>query len=189
MLSDADAAMYRAQTDPDRSFAIFNDTMQKEALKGCAWRPICARSGSQGILSVLPANCFPGHREIEALKPCSVGNAPGSGCLPHIFFIPVMEETGLIVPAGEWVIQEACLQTKIWREKFTRHNNLSVNVNVSAKQLSRPELTPLVRQALPLPSFRPSASTGGHGKRGHRKNRRPPSPFERSEKTGCENQH
>ena len=82
------------------------------------------------------------------MKPCSVGNAPGSGCLPHIFFIPVMEETGLIVPAGEWVIQEACLQTKIWREKFTRHNNLSVNVNVSAKQLSRPELTPLVRQAL-----------------------------------------
>lgn len=54
-------------------------------------------------------------------------------------FIPIAEESGLIVEIGEWVLQEACRQLKEWHEKFPLLNHLVMNVNISGKQFSRPD--------------------------------------------------
>jgi len=61
-------------------------------------------------------------------------------------FIHVAEETGLIIPIGRWIIEEACRQVAEWRRRFNR--DLSVSVNLSAKQLMHPSLTAQVREVL-----------------------------------------
>ncbi|MFC7373307.1 putative bifunctional diguanylate cyclase/phosphodiesterase [Fictibacillus iocasae] len=58
---------------------------------------------------------------------------PKEGLISPVEFIPVAEETGLILPIGEWVVQEACRQTKVWHDKG--YEGLLVAVNISAKQL------------------------------------------------------
>jgi EAL domain-containing protein (putative c-di-GMP-specific phosphodiesterase class I) len=60
----------------------------------------------------------------------------------------MMEETGLIVPLGSWVIAEACRQLREWRERFPSAGELGVNVNVSGKQFARGDLVAEVEKAL-----------------------------------------
>jgi EAL domain-containing protein (putative c-di-GMP-specific phosphodiesterase class I) len=63
-------------------------------------------------------------------------------------FIPVAEETGLIIPIGEWVLQEACIQAKQWQLTFGQQAPLTINVNLSGRQLVQPDLTAKIDQIL-----------------------------------------
>ena len=63
-------------------------------------------------------------------------------------FIPVAEETGLIVPLGDWVLREACRQINTWRELLPEEVDLSVSVNLSARQFQDPQLVQQVGDAL-----------------------------------------
>lgn len=69
------------------------------------------------------------------------------GLVPPLEFIPLAEETGLIVPIGTWVIQEACRQVAQWHMRFPRQPPLVVSVNVSGRQFV-PELIEVVTSAL-----------------------------------------
>ena len=71
---------------------------------------------------------------------------PELGLISPGFFIPIAEETGLIVSIGEWVLREACKQTKIWQDKFNLP--LRVGVNFSAIQLKQPGLVEQVSHVL-----------------------------------------
>jgi diguanylate cyclase (GGDEF)-like protein/PAS domain S-box-containing protein len=71
-------------------------------------------------------------------------------------FVPVAEETGLIVPIGEWVLEEACRQLRRWRERFPGRR-VTVGVNLSPRQFSRPELVDRVREILADTEVEPSA--------------------------------
>jgi diguanylate cyclase (GGDEF)-like protein/PAS domain S-box-containing protein len=55
-------------------------------------------------------------------------------------FIPVAEETGLILPVGAWVLQEACRQMRLWQEQFPANPPLFISVNLSGKQFAQPDL-------------------------------------------------
>jgi diguanylate cyclase (GGDEF)-like protein/PAS domain S-box-containing protein len=61
---------------------------------------------------------------------------PHEGTIPPAEFIPIAEETGMIVPIGSWVLETACRQLKAW-ERDAQTSELSLSVNVSAKQLTR----------------------------------------------------
>ena len=63
-------------------------------------------------------------------------------------FIPLCEETGLIVPLGEWILGEACAQLKRWHRAFPGLADLTMSVNLSGKQLAHPDLLPQVKGAL-----------------------------------------
>ena len=65
---------------------------------------------------------------------------PDRGLVSPDEFISVAEETGLIVPLGWWVLEEGCRQLKDWHERFPRDEPLSMGINISPKQLERPEL-------------------------------------------------
>ncbi len=65
---------------------------------------------------------------------------PRRGFISPSEFIPVAEDTGLIVPLGAWVLREACRQLRQWQEKFPTAAPLTVNVNLSSKQLAFPNL-------------------------------------------------
>src|SRR6266404_784872 len=73
---------------------------------------------------------------------------PEHGYVSPLKFIPVAEETGLIIKIGEWVLREACQQLKIWQEHFPSDPPLSMSVNLSGKQLSQPDLIDRISQIL-----------------------------------------
>jgi diguanylate cyclase (GGDEF)-like protein len=80
---------------------------------------------------------------------------PQRGLVPPMQFIPLAEETGLIVPIGLWVLQTACAQLKAWQgSALTR--DLTLAVNVSAKQFRQPDFVARVRRALQESGAKPS---------------------------------
>lgn len=73
---------------------------------------------------------------------------PEFGWIPPDQFIPVAEESGAIVALGEWVLRQACRQLKIWRTQFPRLPLLSMNVNLSVRQLADPRLVAKIADVL-----------------------------------------
>jgi EAL domain-containing protein (putative c-di-GMP-specific phosphodiesterase class I) len=71
---------------------------------------------------------------------------PQRGLLPPAEFIQLAEETGLIVPIGEWLLHTVCAQTRAWH--MAGHTSLSVAVNMSARQLKQQDIMPLIKGAL-----------------------------------------
>ena len=81
---------------------------------------------------------------------------PKSGLVSPWKFIPVAEETGLIVPLGEWVLKEASNQLKVWQEKFQFKPPLMMSINLSGKQLSEPDIFEKIKWLVHIPIPRPS---------------------------------
>lgn len=63
-------------------------------------------------------------------------------------FIPIAEETGLIIPLGEWILQEACSQMRQWHQQFSQNPPLFISVNLSGRQFSQPNLVQQVQYIL-----------------------------------------
>jgi len=82
---------------------------------------------------------------------------PERGLIPPDRFIPIADESGLIVDIGEWVLRQSCRQAKAWHDQgFT---DLSISVNVSAVQFAQPRLLDIVNRALADSGLRPQALT------------------------------
>ncbi|AGL14154.1 GAF sensor-containing diguanylate cyclase/phosphodiesterase [Actinoplanes sp. N902-109] len=86
--------------------------------------------------------------EITGLEALVRWQHPERGVIPPLDFIPLAEETGMIVPIGEWVLREACRSAATWNARRTGQRPLSVSVNMSAVQLDQGNLTAVVSSAL-----------------------------------------
>jgi EAL domain-containing protein (putative c-di-GMP-specific phosphodiesterase class I) len=73
---------------------------------------------------------------------------PERGLVPPMDFIPAAEESGMILPIGDWGLAEACTQIQLWREEDPRHSSLRVCVNLSARQFLREGLADHVESLL-----------------------------------------
>ncbi|MGH3744298.1 MAG: putative bifunctional diguanylate cyclase/phosphodiesterase, partial [Mycobacteriales bacterium] len=73
---------------------------------------------------------------------------PERGLVPPLDFIPLAEETGLIVPIGRWVLRQACQQARLWQNRYPKIPGLYMSVNLSARQLDAPGLIEDVQRAL-----------------------------------------
>ena len=80
---------------------------------------------------------------------------PGRGLIPPGEFIPLAEETGLIVPIGRWVLEEACRRARGWQDRYPDVNISWLSVNLSARQLVHPEIERDVQSALSASGLRP----------------------------------
>jgi EAL domain-containing protein (putative c-di-GMP-specific phosphodiesterase class I) len=89
------------------------------------------------------------------LKPWCDGNIL-SGLISPAEFIPLAEEVGLILPIGQWVLQEACQQLYRWQEQLPEAKNLTISVNLSSKQLLQPNLVEQVAQVLQTTQINPA---------------------------------
>ncbi|MDP9298919.1 MAG: EAL domain-containing protein, partial [Actinomycetota bacterium] len=81
---------------------------------------------------------------------------PERGLVPPLDFIPLAEETGLIVTIGRWVLREACRNAVRLHERFPTLLDFHMAVNLSARQLSRPEIVDEVRDILAETGLEPS---------------------------------
>ena len=156
LLRNADAAMYRAKDAGKAKYEIFDDEMYVRNINLLKVETDLRRAIGQKefrvyyqpIISLETGNI----EEFEALVRWK---HPRHGLVLPNEFIPISEETGLIVPIGEWVLEEACRQTKEWQDKFSFENAVSVSVNLSAKQLMHPSLVSKVEEVLDKTGLNP----------------------------------
>jgi EAL domain-containing protein (putative c-di-GMP-specific phosphodiesterase class I) len=87
-------------------------------------------------------------RRIVGLEALIRWRHPDRGLVPPMDFIPAAEETGMILPIGDWGLAEACNQIQLWREEDPRHGSLRVCVNLSARQFLREGLADHVESLL-----------------------------------------
>src|SRR5206468_10630881 len=85
---------------------------------------------------------------IVAMEALLRWNHPDRGMLGPLAFIPVAEESRLIVPIGRWVIEQACRRAAAWQKLRPDAAPLGVAVNISARQLADPELTSHIEGAI-----------------------------------------
>jgi len=149
MLADADSALHRAKQDPTVRFAVFDEAMQREAVERLTVETDLRKALEREEFRVFyqPIVRLETGR-IAAFEALIRWERPGVGLVSPVFFVPLLEETGLIVPVGEWVLRTACAATRRWQKQFPEHRDLVASVNVSAKQLARDALAGTVARTL-----------------------------------------
>jgi diguanylate cyclase (GGDEF)-like protein len=75
-------------------------------------------------------------------------NSPTRGFISPADFIPLAEETGLIIPLGEWILREACQQMKQWHCEFPQLKHLMISINLSSRQFAQPNLVEMIEKII-----------------------------------------
>ncbi|HEX9970187.1 MAG TPA: EAL domain-containing protein, partial [Acidimicrobiales bacterium] len=148
-LRDADVAMYRAKARGKACYEVFRPEMEGAALQRLDMEIALRNAIERGELELH-------YQPLVSLETVSIVGLealvrwrhPERGMMPPAEFIPLAEETGLIIPLGKWVLEEACRQVKVWHDAFPSPTPLVVTVNLSARQFQQPDLCDQVAQVL-----------------------------------------
>ncbi|WP_433867915.1 EAL domain-containing protein [Ralstonia wenshanensis] len=156
LLRSADAAMYRAKQN-GRNRAQFytaelNARLQRRYMLENALRD--ARENNELQLVYQPKYDLASHRIVGA-EALLRWNSAKLGAISPVEFIPVAEETGLIVPIGAWVLRRACEQAVIWYEALGYDFRMAVNL--SARQFQAGDVVPMIEQTLADTGLPPTA--------------------------------
>jgi len=149
ILRNADLAMYRAKNEGKGNYVVFEQRMH-EALVERLELELDLRfaiENNEFIIHYQPIVDL-GSQEMLGMEALVRWNHPRYGMLAPMKFIPLAEETNLIVPLGEWILGEACRQAKAWCDKYSGGLEISVTVNISIRQFQQAELVDIVRRAL-----------------------------------------
>jgi diguanylate cyclase (GGDEF)-like protein len=149
LLRDADTAMYRAKEQGRDRYEIFNPAMHIEALRKLRLENELRRAIERQELRVhyQPIVCFKSGL-ILGFEALVRWQHPEQGLVSPAEFIPLAEDTGLIVAIDFWVLQEACSQLRTWQEKFPLAEHLTMNVNLSVRQFTQPDLASKIKDVL-----------------------------------------
>ena len=152
MLRDAALAMSRAREEGrgrKSGWKIFEPEMRRDAQLRMAVAMDLRHALERNQLTVFyQPKVHLSTRTITGFEALIRWQHPEHGWIPPNDFIPLAEETGLIIPVGAWILRRACHQLKCWQAKFPCHPPLSMNVNLSVKQLADPDLIPGLRRIL-----------------------------------------
>jgi len=158
MLREADIAMYRAKAHPEVGYAFFDPQLDRAAVERSLRIGELRDAISGGELRLdYQAVVDLARYEITGYEALVRWRHPREGDLAPADFIPLAEETGLIVQLGEWVLREACAEGARLAAGLDEVPQMSVNV--SARQLHHPGFVEHVRSALEASGFPPSALT------------------------------
>jgi diguanylate cyclase (GGDEF)-like protein len=149
IVRDADIAMYRSKGKGLGRYELFDPSMLDRMMSRLELETDLrnALDAQEFIVHYQPILEMQSQRIIgfEALVRWQ---HPNKGLLPPADFIPIAEETGLIVPLGYWVLDEACRQIHTWHEQFPSDPPLTINVNLSPRQCVQPDLVQKISRIL-----------------------------------------
>jgi diguanylate cyclase (GGDEF)-like protein len=147
LVKHADTALYQAKQAGRNNFQFFDLALASSTPKilNLEKRLRQALEAQQFILYYQPQiNLKTG--QITGVEALLRWQDPGMGLVSPQVFMPVVEESGLIVPIGEWVLRTACRQNKAWQDQGL--SPITVAVNLSARQLRQPNLTAVIAKTL-----------------------------------------
>ena len=149
LLRNADLAMYLAKNQGKGNYVIFEPQMHKALMERIELEEDLRRAidKREFMLHYQPIVDLQ-TRQMMGMEALVRWKHPRLGLLPPDRFIPVAEETNLIVPLGEWILREACQQTESWRAKYGDNLGISITVNISIRQFQQKELVEIVASAL-----------------------------------------
>jgi diguanylate cyclase (GGDEF)-like protein/PAS domain S-box-containing protein len=156
LVRDADAAMYRAKERGKGRWELFDEAMRQSVVQRVETENALHRAVERNEFRVYYQPVMSLERGVYVGAEALVRwEHPERGLIPPAEFITLAEETGLVVPLGRFVLEAACLQAAEWHE---RHGDpgFTISVNLSARQLSRPELVSEVAAALRASGAPPS---------------------------------
>jgi diguanylate cyclase (GGDEF)-like protein len=141
LLRDADAAMYRVKANGKAGYEVFDPSMYSMALERLKLENDLRRAVERGEFRIYyqPEVQLKTSR-VFAMEALVRWKHPEQGLVLPSEFIPIAEETGLIIPVGRWMIKESCRQAHRWHDKYPDSPPLEVSVNLSAKQFQHPGL-------------------------------------------------
>ena len=157
LVGDADAAMYRAKDRGGSCIELFDAAMRDRATRRLGTQSALHRAVERDEFRVVyQPTVRLATGGVEGVEALVRWDRPDHGTVQPGDFVPLAEETGLIVPIGAYVLKEACRQAARWRDQASDRDPPSVSVNLSARQLADPGLVRLVRGALERSSIDPA---------------------------------
>jgi diguanylate cyclase (GGDEF)-like protein/PAS domain S-box-containing protein len=149
ILRDADIALHRAKTSGEARHEVFDRAMHESAIARLQLENDLRRAveGQEFRVQYQPIVSLRTGR-IVGFEALVRWHHPERGIVSPLDFIPLAEETGMIVLIGQCVLCEACCQASQWQAKFSDEQPLSISVNLSSKQFSQPDLVDQIKQVL-----------------------------------------
>jgi diguanylate cyclase (GGDEF)-like protein/PAS domain S-box-containing protein len=155
LLRDADAAMYRAKRDGRARCVLFADAMREEALVRLETEVALRRAVSAGELRLHYQPVVDlGTGRTVGVEALLRWQHPDRGLVLPSEVVSIAEETGLIVPIGEWVLTQACTQLAVWQREAP---HLTMAVNLSGVQLARADLVRRVADVIDATGIPPGS--------------------------------
>jgi diguanylate cyclase (GGDEF)-like protein/PAS domain S-box-containing protein len=156
LLREADIALYQAKASGKARAVVFDPSMSAQAIERLDLETSLRNAIDRGGLLVY-------YQPIVQLSTAKIVGAealvrwqhPQRGLLEPDSFIPLAEETGLILPIGSWVLAQACEQARQWQSRRGDGAPLRISVNLSARQFEQPDLVEQVAAALKASGLRP----------------------------------
>ncbi len=153
LLRDSGAAMYRAKASGHGGIVVFDETVRADSQRRSATALSLRHAIERGELAVhyQPIVDLASGNLVSA-EALARWTDPIRGPVSPAEFIPIAEQTGLIVPIGAWVLEQACAQLARWQDTAI---TMSLSVNLSVRQMNAPDVVALVRDALIRTGARP----------------------------------
>jgi len=151
LLKNADIAMYRAKEKGKNNFQFYSEQMNVHSLQRMALESNLRQALQREELRVYFQPIVDIRKnEVYAVEALVRWQHPDMGLVSPLQFIPIAEETGLIIPIGAWILEQVCIEGKKWHDAGYK---IRVTVNLSPKQLDDPKLLTDIKQALDTTSF------------------------------------
>ena len=147
LIKNADVALYNVKRNGRNSYIFYSPNINAEDSELLILENRLHHAWDRGeiLLYYQPrVNITTG--KITGIEALVRWKSPELGFVPPVKFIPIAEETGLIVPLGEWILYKACTEMKAWIDRGL--SDIRVAVNLSARQFQQSDLVPIVTQTL-----------------------------------------
>lgn len=155
VLRDAHTAMYRAKDLGKARHEVFTKGMHTQVVKRFQLevdlrRALEIQDRTQEFYLQYQPIVSMGSSTTVGFEALVRWQHPSIGLIPPNDFIPIAEDTGLIIPLGKWILQEACCQLSAWQTLFPTDPPLTMSINLSGQQLNQPNLIEFIDETLKL---------------------------------------
>jgi len=149
VLRDADIAMYCAKSKGKARYEIFDPPMRERVIERLTLETELRQGIDRKELEVYYQPIVTlDEGQITGFEALLRWRHPTRGLLSPEKFLPVAEESGLIIPIDRWVIKEACRQLREWQNQIPQTKCLTVSINLSGKHISQPDIFPFLEKTL-----------------------------------------